>query len=126
MIKKIKIIHYKSFDNYDMSGFEFKRINLIYGLNGMGKSSLINFIKDSIENKKLDAFETSYNDFNIFFYDVKYKDSLFYSNDKFKTFYIADDIENLILEKNKLIDKKGNLEKLSSRIENKLNEINKK
>lgn len=105
MIKKIKQVNYKSFNNYNSSGLEFNRINILYGRNGQGKSSLVNFIKDNIENNNLDIFETSSNGFSLFFYDTDYKNSLFYSNDKFKTFYIADDIENIILEKNKICKK---------------------
>ncbi|EPC1840715.1 hypothetical protein ACRXHK_001309 [Campylobacter coli] len=59
MIKKIKQVNYKSFNNYNSSGLEFNRINILYGRNGQGKSSLVNFIKDNIENNNLDIFEIS-------------------------------------------------------------------
>lgn len=67
MIKKIKQVNYKSFNNYNSSGLEFNRINILYGRNGQGKSSLVNFIKDNIENNNLDIFETSSNGFSLFF-----------------------------------------------------------
>lgn len=125
MIKKIKQVNYKSFNNYNSSGLEFNRINILYGRNGQGKSSLVNFIKDNIENNNLDIFETSSNGFSLFFYDTDYKNSLFYSNDKFKTFYIADDIENIILEKNKICKKIKKLKEFKNKIEEKINTANK-
>ncbi|HEG5919822.1 AAA family ATPase [Campylobacter lari] len=67
MIKKIKKIDYKSFNNYNSSNLDFSRINILYGRNGQGKSSLVNFIKDNIKNNNLDIFETSSNDFSLFF-----------------------------------------------------------
>lgn len=67
MIKKIKQVNYKSFNNYNSSGLEFNRINILYGRNGQGKSSLVNFIKDNIENNNLDIFEISSNGFSLFF-----------------------------------------------------------
>ncbi|HED6035534.1 TPA: AAA family ATPase, partial [Campylobacter jejuni] len=101
------------------------RINILYGRNGQGKSSLVNFIKDNIENNNLDIFEISSNGFSLFFYDTDYKNSLFYSNDKFKTFYIADDIENIILEKNKICKKIKKLKEFKNKIEEKINTANK-
>ncbi|MCW1542499.1 hypothetical protein OLS41_02550, partial [Campylobacter jejuni] len=77
---------------------------------------MVNFIKDNIENNNLDIFETSSNGFSLFFY-TDYKNSLFYSNDKFKTFYIADDIENIILEKNKICKKIKKLKEFKNKIE---------
>ncbi len=67
MIKKIKQVNYKSFNNYNSSNLEFNRINILYGRNGQGKSSLVNFIKNNIENNNLDIFETSSNGFSLFF-----------------------------------------------------------
>ncbi|MFH5296043.1 hypothetical protein ACHIUT_09185, partial [Campylobacter coli] len=93
MIKKIKQVNYKSFNNYNSSGLEFNRINILYGRNGQGKSSLVNFIKDNIENNNLDIFEISSNGFSLFFYVIDQKDSLCYITDTFKKFYIAVDME---------------------------------
>lgn len=125
MIKKIKQVNYKSFNNYNSSNLEFNRINILYGRNGQGKSSLVNFIKNNIENNNLDIFETSSNGFSLFFYDTDYKNSLFYSNDKFKTFYIADDIEDVILEKNKIYKKIEKLKEFKKKVEEKINTANK-
>ncbi|BEK14717.1 AAA family ATPase [Campylobacter lari] len=123
MIKKIKKINYKSFNNYNSSNLDFSRINILYGRNGQGKSSLVNFIKDNIKNNNLDIFETSSNDFSLFFYDSDYKNRLFYSDDKFKTFFMADNIENIILEKSKIFNKIEKLKKFKDKIEEKLNTV---
>ncbi|EKC4236459.1 hypothetical protein OPZ59_001841, partial [Campylobacter coli] len=44
---------------------------------------------------------------------------------KFKTFYIADDIENIILEKNKICKKIKKLKEFKNKIEEKINTANK-
>lgn len=126
MIKKIKQVNHKSFNNYDTSELEFNRINILYGKNGQGKSSLVTFIRDSIKNDNLDIFETGSdsNAFSLFFYDTDYKNNLFYSNDKFKTFYIADGIESLVEKRDKILEKKTKLEIFKKKLEYKISNIN--
>lgn len=125
MIKKIKKISHKSFNDYDTNNLEFNRINILYGKNGQGKSSLVTFIRDSIENNNLDIFETNShsNAFSLFFYDTDYKNNLFYSNDKFKTFYIADGIESLVEKKDKILEKKNKLENFEKQLKEKISNI---
>lgn len=126
MIKKIKQVNHKSFNNYDTSELEFNRINILYGRNGQGKSSLVTFIRDSIKNDNLDIFETGSdsNAFSLFFYDTDYKNNLFYSNDKFKTFYIADGIESLVEKRDKILEKKTKLEIFKEKLEGKIGNNN--
>lgn len=120
MIEKVRLIHHKSFNQYNSSELNFNKINLIYGRNGQGKTSLIHFIKNNIEQNNLHIFETSYLDFQIYFYDTKYRDSLFFSSDKFKTFYIAEGVENLVLTRKKLEERVNNLRIFKTNIEKRI------
>ena len=40
MIKRLNDFSYKSFRNYSGPDEEFKRVNIVFGYNGRGKSSL--------------------------------------------------------------------------------------
>lgn len=132
MIKKINKIHYKSFDNYNMSEFEFKRINLIYGLNGMGKSSFKHFLEEQIQNKEndMDNIQYSQENYQVFSYDENYKRNTLYINDDsqqdgFGSFYLGNEIHKVIKIKaaveqsiQKAQEKQSNQKKRLKEIEN--------
>lgn len=126
MIKKIREIHHKSFNQYNSLDLNFNTINLLYGRNGQGKTSLIHFIKSNIEQNNLDIFETSYSSFQIYFYDTKYRDSLFFSNDRFKSFYIAEGVENLVLTRKILEKRVNNLQIISIAVQKRINKTDDK
>ncbi len=113
MIKLIKHIHYKSFDNLD-TNIEFKQINLIFGYNGQGKSSFVDFIRNSIENRTLENFECSQTNYKLFVYDEKYKRNTLYidddEKDKFISFYAGENIKNIVKSKKKIENKIAKLE----------------
>lgn len=102
MIKNIKCINYKSFNNLDLHNIYFKKFNLIFGYNGKGKSSFVNFIKENIEN--VENISYSENEYDFFIYDELYKRDTLYINDdeqqdSFKSFYLGNDIFNIVKEK---------------------------
>lgn len=102
MIKNIKCINYKSFNNLDLHNIYFKKLNLIFGYNGKGKSSFVNFIKENIEN--VENISYSENEYDFFIYDELYKRDTLYINDdeqqdSFKSFYLGNDIFNIVKEK---------------------------
>lgn len=107
MIKKIKNIHYKCFDNYN-ANLELDKINIFWGYNGKGKSSLAKFIKEKIDNNELDCFECDNQEYRAFLYNEEYKNDVLYSQDGFKTFYTGSEIKKILKEK----------EMINNRIEN--------
>lgn len=128
MIKLIKHIHYKSFDNLD-TNIEFKQINLIFGYNGQGKSSFVDFIRNSIENGILENFECSQTNYKLFVYDEKYKRNTLYvdddEKDKFSSFYAGENIKDIVKSKKKIENKIAKLENCLVENETKLGEIEK-
>lgn len=114
MIKSIKHIHYKSFDNLN-TNIEFKQINLIFGYNGQGKSSFVDFIRQNIENNEtLGNFECSQANYKLFVYDEKYKRNTLYidddEKDKFNSFYAGENIKDIVKSKKKIENKIAKLE----------------
>ena len=110
MIKKILKIHHKSFNDYDSSEFEFKKINLIYGLNGKGKSTFVQFLREKIDSQDLSIFEASQTKYKIFIYDELYKRNILYINDddkekSFRSFYAGEYIKDIIDSKNIILEK---------------------
>lgn len=126
MIKLIKHIHYKSFDNLD-TNIEFKQINLIFGYNGQGKSSFVDFIRNSIENGTLENFECSQTNYKLFVYDEKYKRNTLYvdddEKDKFSSFYAGENIKDIVKSKKKIENKIAKLESHLERNETALKNI---
>lgn len=109
MIKRIPNIHYKSFDHYDMGHIKFTQINLVYGLNGMGKSSFKHFLEEQIQNQtnNMDGIECSQEAYKVFSYDENYKRNTLYVNDDdrkngFGSFYLGDKIDEIIKAKKKI------------------------
>lgn len=129
MIKKIRKINFKSFNNYVVNDIEFKTINLIYGLNGKGKSSFAQFVQNHINDK--DIFECSQENYKIFNYDELYKRNTLYINDDkqdtFSSFYAGDDIVTIIKERNEILEKiaKANLIKQNKEKQRQTNENDK-
>ncbi|MCX2716208.1 AAA family ATPase [Helicobacter sp. MIT 21-1697] len=121
MIKKIHKINFKSFNNY-MANIEFKEINLIYGLNGKGKSSFAQFLQNFTSDKNI--FECSQKNYKIFNYDELYKRNTLYINDDnnqnaFSSFYAGDDIVKTIKKRDEILEK---IDKANSIKQNKENE----
>lgn len=130
MIKKIYKINFKSFNDYVVNDIEFKKINLIYGLNGKGKSSFAQFVQNHINDKNI--FEYSQENYKIFNYDELYKRNTLYINDDdkqdaFSSFYAGDDIVQIIQKRNKILEKidKANLIKQNEEKQRQTNEHNK-
>lgn len=129
MIKSIQHIHYKSFDNLD-TNIEFKQINLIFGYNGQGKSSFVDFIRQNIENNEtLGNFKCSQANYKLFVYDEKYKRNTLYidddEKDKFNSFYAGENIKDIVKSKKKIENKIAKLENCLVENETKLGEIEK-
>ncbi|AMG64391.1 MULTISPECIES: AAA family ATPase [Staphylococcus] len=128
MIKLITNFSKKSFKNYSMEEeLKFSEINIIYGINGRGKTSFARGIKEEIEKKQYDNLRYFYSD---------YIDELLLLEDsnKFKgvkaTFGEKDvKIENEIAERNKKIieisDTKEMLIEKRKKVRQKINEIHK-
>lgn len=103
MITTIQRIHHKSFDNYEMGEIGFSRINLIYGLNGMGKSSFRDFLVKGIGDDSTNT-EHSKEVYKVFSYDEDYKrDTLCIYDDKkgnsLESFYLGEKIREIIKAK---------------------------
>ena len=63
MIKLITNFSKKSFKNYSMEEeLKFSEINIIYGINGRGKTSFARGIKEEIEKKQYDNLRYFYSD----------------------------------------------------------------
>lgn len=114
MIKSINIINYKSFDNLDISGINFKNINLIFGYNGHGKSSFADFLSQNITNNTLDNFNCSQQKYKLYIYNEIYKRNVLYIDDDekydFNSFYAGENIKNIIKQKSKIKEKIAKLE----------------
>lgn len=125
MIKSIKCINYKSFNNLDLHNIYFKKVNLIFGYNGKGKSSFVNFIKENIDNIS-DNISCSEDKYNFFIYDELYKRNSLYINDDeqtgFSNFYLGNNILQIIKEKEEI---EKSLSELNEAIEEKKIEISK-
>ncbi|EEQ64202.1 hypothetical protein HPMG_01659 [Helicobacter pullorum MIT 98-5489] len=124
MIKKIYKIHYKSFCDSDTSNIDLKQINLIWGYNGQGKSSLVQFIKENIEaENRNEIFECKEN-IKLFVYDELYKRNTLYinedSNKGFRSFYGGENIREIIKDKKIILDK---IKKVEDRINIKTQKI---
>ena len=62
MVKKLQNVSYKSFDNYT-SEDNLTKVNIFFGRNGSGKSSLSEWLR--LNNEKSVIFNTSYLKNNI-------------------------------------------------------------
>ena len=125
MIKKIYKIHYKSFCDSDTSGIDLKQINLIWGYNGQGKSSLVQFIREKIEaENRNEIFEYERN-IKLFIYDELYRRNTLYinedSNEGFRSFYGGENIRGIIKDKKIILDK---IKKVEDRINTRKVNIN--
>lgn len=120
MIKRIKNIHYKSFNNLKASNISFDRFNLVFGLNGRGKSSLCQFLQESYKNSTLESFEISGGECELFAYDEQYRRDVLYIDQDDKNldcFYGGDGIEKIVKEEKLLNSKLDKLQKLRIKIE---------
>lgn len=125
MIKKIYKIHYKSFYDSDTSGIDLKQINLIWGYNGQGKSSLVQFIREKIEAENRNEIFECEGNIKLFIYDELYKRNTLYinedSNEGFRSFYGGENIRGIIKDKKIILDK---IKKVEDRINTRKANIN--
>lgn len=133
MIEKIYKINFKSFNNDKISNIDFKKVNLIYGLNGKGKSSFAQFLREYIGDKNI--FKCSQKEYKIFNYDELYKRNTLYINDDdkqdtFNSFYLGEDIATIIKDRNAILEKinkaeliKQNKEKERQRNNNEIDKL---
>lgn len=111
-----------------------KRINLIYGLNGAGKTQISRFLASYSKGNNVEAFqECSLNmdgDAKILVYNQDFVDSEFYTSDPLKGIFslsqediaIVEQIEKLKSSKINLEDQKAKLEQQKERCEEVINQ----
>ena len=127
----IHLITIKNVASYNEAALEdLKRINLIYGLNGAGKTILSNYLKDR-ENESFKECEIQgLNDEKILVYNQNFIEENFYSQDNLKGIFtlskvnaeVEEIIKNSKETKEKLSNEKSEKEKSKNELEKKLND----
>ncbi|RDU65800.1 hypothetical protein CQA53_05770 [Helicobacter didelphidarum] len=131
MIKKIHNIRHKSFNNLELDSIDFQKINLVFGYNGQGKSSFVEFIEENLSNDNgiNDNFECSQQSYKLFIYNEKYKRQILYINEDahhFRSFYVGDNIRKFMQQKQYFEIKIEKLEKLKNDRQTEINQENQK
>ena len=107
-----------------------KKINLIYGLNGAGKTILSNYLQDRKNESFKDCEIQGLNDEKILVYNQKFIEENFYSQDNLKGIFTLSkanaEVEKIIKNsketKEKLSNEKSEKEKSKNELEKKLND----
>ncbi|WP_416829900.1 AAA family ATPase [Helicobacter ganmani] len=107
-----------------------KKINLIYGLNGAGKTILSNYLRDRKNESFKDCEIQGLNDEKILVYNQKFIEENFYSQDNLKGIFTLSkanaEVEKIIKNsketKEKLSNEKSEKEKSKNELEKKLND----
>lgn len=113
MIEKISNIHYKSFDNFDCSHIAFSTINVIYGLNGKGKSTFVKFLQQHIANTE------EYKHCKVFLYNDEYRYNTITASEDNKTltsFYVGENIKQLITKRKRQLEKQKKFSNLQEEL----------
>ena len=128
MIHSITIKNVASYNEATLE--DLKKINLIYGLNGAGKTILSNYLKDR-ENESFKEREIQgLNDEKILVYNQNFIEENFYSQDNLKGIFtlskvnaeVEEIIKNSKETKEKLSNEKSEKEKSKNELEKKLND----
>ncbi|MDR0977733.1 MAG: AAA family ATPase, partial [Endomicrobium sp.] len=132
MIEKIIIDKTASYKNKTVLETD-KKINLIYGLNGTGKSTIANYLYKyhDNDNKFSNCSIEGLNDEKILVYTQQFIQDNFYQPDKLKAVFTLskknkeafEEINNSKKEIEKLKEQKKNIEKLQDDEESKIWEI---
>ncbi|WP_297570799.1 AAA family ATPase [uncultured Helicobacter sp.] len=127
----IQSIIIKNVASYNEAKLEpLKKINLIYGLNGAGKTILSNYLKDRENESFKDCEIQGLNDEKILVYNQKFIEENFYSQDNLKGIFTLSkanaEVEKIIKNsketKEKLSNEKSEKEKSKNELEKKLND----
>ena len=131
MIKRIILRNVTSYIN-ETSLETDKKVNLIYGLNGTGKTTLSNYLYSPDDTTFADcSIEWSEEEKEILVYNQKFIHDYFYQPDSLKGIFTLskenkkalETIKNTENEKLKLLEQKTEKEKERNKIENALKDI---
>lgn len=104
-----------------------KPVNLIYGLNGTGKSTFSNYLLDPSQPKFNSCNVIGQNDNEIYVYNQKYIHDIFFESEELKGIFtlskINKDAERKVEETQKILDSKESQIKIKEGEIEKLNEI---